>query len=543
MSISVPAFKNACIAPGRSGSMVYLAAAPPSDEGRLEVYTVNLSNVNAPTATFLANQTNPSSWSSSAPKACIPFPGNSANVNNPFMLQQFGPKSYSTNIFPNGTIEFSSYFRNTGYISPKLFSLTGAVGNLNWIVGVSNRTSLTTNSPWNGLRVNATEGIYGSLDYIISMYPTGNPLVSVGTYIAATNTPVQGYHVVFDSTGGGVIYNTLNSASQQAGDRIMTLTNAVDVDMNGITLTNNVIPVTMVGVGYLLDQASDGSTVLYSITPSASNKLVRVPLSGNVPPFSPSMTATAMNANIVLYGSSSSTAATATFNLFDTVSKAWTGPGLVAPPPPPPTSGGGPAPTSTPKPKDEGSKSSTGAIIGGVVGALVVAALVAFLFIRHRRKNKRQSQAPVPSSPSSAPGKESIPAATSVQQQQQGYVQQQHQQQHQQQQQQQQQPYQTYYDPGQMSPSQQTQGSPTIFQSPTPSNAAYSPQQQGYNYTPPILSSVPPQQPGQPQIFRPQSEIASQGYSQGGYTPYTPATHAAPSPTYVHQGQHQGYAS
>lgn len=80
--------------------------------------------------------------------------------------------------------------------------------------------------------------------------------MSVGTYVAASNTPVQGYHVVFDAAGGGVVYQTLNSASIQSGDRIMTLSNPVDVDMGGIKLTTNAIPVTMVGVAYLLDQVN-----------------------------------------------------------------------------------------------------------------------------------------------------------------------------------------------------------------------------------------------------------------------------------------------
>lgn len=94
------------------------------------------------------------------------------------------------------------------------------------------------------------------LSYVLTTYPTGNPLVSVGTFVAASNTPVQGYHVVFDSAGGGVIYQTLNSASIQTGDRVMTLSNPVDVDMGGIKLTTNAIPVTMVGVAYLLDQVN-----------------------------------------------------------------------------------------------------------------------------------------------------------------------------------------------------------------------------------------------------------------------------------------------
>ncbi|KAG0324841.1 hypothetical protein BG000_002029 [Podila horticola] len=497
MSVSVPAYANACIAPSRSGSSVFLVGVPASQEGRLEAYSVSLANVNTPTATFLGNQTDSQTWSSTAAKACIPYPGNIANANSPFIL----------------------------------FSLTGAVGAFDWIVAVSNRTSFTTNSPWNALRLNSTgPSLEANLDYVLTTYPTGNPLASVGTYVAASNTPVQGYHVVFDAAGGGVIYQTLNSASLTTTDRIMTLSNPVDVDMGGIKLTTNVIPVTMVGVAYLLDQASDGSTALYSITPSTSNKLTRVALTGNVPPFSPSMVATTMNANIVLYGSSSSSAPSAVFNIFDTVSKGWNGPGLVVPPPPPTSSAApGPSTSAGPSGDNSGSKSSTGGIIGGVVAAVVVIALAAFLLIRHRRK-KNQTPPPAPIK------EEGIP-------QQQNYVQPQNQQP------QQQQFNGQYYGPGkdfQSSPQPQT--SPQIFQA--QSQPGYSPNQ-GYNYTPPTLSTMPQGQ-GQPQIFRPQSEL-HQGYSHAGYspsagavspqTPYTPST-AVASPQYTHQNQaqYQGYA-
>ncbi|KAF8983840.1 hypothetical protein BGZ52_000248 [Haplosporangium bisporale] len=533
MSVSVPAYANACIAPSRSGSAVYLVGVPASQEGRLEAYSINLANINTPTATFLGNQTDSTAWSSTAAKACIPYPGNTANANSPFLLQQFGAKSFLTNVYTNGTMEPWSYFNQTGYVSPKLFSLTGAVGGFDWIVAVANRTSFTTNSPWNALRLNCTgPSLEANLDYVLTTYPTGNPLVSVGTYVAASNTPVQGYHVVFDAAGGGVIYQTLNSASTQTGDRIMTLSNPVDVDMGGIKLTTNVIPVTMVGVAYLLDQASDGSTVLYTITPSASNKLTRVPLTGNVPPFSSSMVATSMNANIVLYGSSSSSGPSAVFNIFDTVSKGWNGPGLVVPPPPP-TSVSNPSPSTTSKPSGDnsgsGSKSSsTGGIIGGVVAAVVVIAVAAFLLVRHRRK-KNQTPPPAPNK------EEGIPQQQNYQPQQQQYN-----------------AHQSYYGaPGkdfQTSPVQ-AQANPAIFQA--QNQHGYDPNQ-SYTYTPPTLSAV--SQHGQPQIFRPQSEINSQGgYSQAGYpassgavspqTPYTPSTVVA-SPQYSHQNQaqYQGYA-
>lgn len=277
--------------------------------------------------------------------------------------------------------------------------------------------------------------------------------------------------------------------------------------------------------------------MLYTITPSTSNKLTRVPLTGNVPPFSPSMVATTMNANIVLYGSSSSSGPSAVFNIFDTVSKGWNGPGLVVPPPPP-TSSSSPSPSTSSKPSGDSSGSdskspSIGGIIGGVVAAVVVIAVAAFLLIRHRRK---KNQTPPP-----APNKEEGIS------QQQNYIQPQ-----QQQPQQQYNAHQSYYGAPskdfQTSPVQ-PQANPAVFQA--QHQQGYDPNQ-GYNYTPPTLSAAPQQ--GQPQIFRPQSEVHSQGgYSQAGYpsssgavspqTPYTPSTVVA-SPQYSHQSQaqYQGYA-
>lgn len=193
-----------------------------------------------------------------------------------------------------------------------------------------------------------------------------------------------------------------------------------------------------------------------------------------------------------------------------------------------------PSPSTTSKPNGDngsGSKSSsTGGIIGGVVAAVVVIAVAAFLLIRHRRK---KNQTPPP-----AQNKEEGIS------QQQNFTQPQQQQYN---------AHQSYYGaPGkdfQTGPVQ-PQANPAIFQS--QNQQGYNPNQ-SYNYAPPTLSAVPQQ--GQPQIFRPQSEINSQGgYSQAGYpassgavspqTPYTPSTVVA-SPQYSHQNQaqYQGYAS
>ncbi|KAF9960458.1 hypothetical protein BGZ70_008603 [Mortierella alpina] len=576
MSVSVPAFTNACIAPSRSASTVYLVGVPVTNEGRLEAYTVDLSNVDAPKATFVNNRTS-SSWSSSAPKGCYSYPGNQADANGPVLVSQFGPKSYFTNIYPNGTIDFASYFNLVGFISPKLFSLTGAVGNLDWFTAYANMTFPTTNSPWCGLRINATETINSQQDAVISLYPSSNPLLSVGTFVATSNTPAQGYHTVFDASGNsGTIYTTLASATPivTSQDRVLSLTSPQQVDMGGVTLTTNAISITMIGVGYILDRASDGSTVMYSISPGRSVKLERVAISGNVPPYSPSMVATALNSQIVVYGSSTGSIATATFNIYDTVTGAWNGPGLVKPPAPAPSSSGS-SPRPTSEPSSEGSKSNAAAIGGGVAAVVVILLLVAFIVYKRRKPKTNAAAAAVAAGAGGSQpahgtnvyndaGKTNNPPP----------MQQNYQPQQQQQQQPTYNPHHSYIPPTplgkdafgptspiqqhQQSPVQQYQQSPVIFQS-QQYNANQGQHQQNYSYIPPTLGGVTPQQQQQPSptIFQPQTSGNSPAYSQPIYTSgpgttgpiqptYPPINQdhgsSTGSPQYRQQAQGQGYA-
>ncbi|KAF9282704.1 hypothetical protein BGZ68_005813 [Mortierella alpina] len=543
MSVSVPAFSNACIAPGRSASTVYLVGVPVTNEGRLEAYTVDLSNVHAPKATFVNNRTS-SSWSSSAPKGCYSYPGNQADANGPILVTQFGPKSFFTNVYPNGTIDYASYFNLVGFISPKLFSLTGAVGNLDWFTAFANMTFPATNSPWCGLRINATDTINSQQDAILSLYPSSNPLLSIGTFVATSNTPAQGYHTVFDASGtSGTIYTTLASAAPllTGQDRVLSLTSPQPVEMAGVTLTTNAISITMIGVGYILDRASDGSTVMYSISPGRSAKLERVSISGNVPPFSPSMVATALNSQIVVYGSSTGSIATATFNIYDTVTGDWNGPGLVKPQAPAPSSSGG-SPRPTSEPTGGESKSNAAAIGGGVAAAVVIILLIAFVFYKRRKPKTNAASAGTGAGATGGSNVYNDAGKTGNQPpMQQNYQQQQ--------QQQQQQP--TYnphhsYIPQtpmgkdafgptspipqhQQSPVQQYQQSPVIFQS-QQYNANQGQQQQSYNYIPPTIGGVPPQQQS-PNIFQPQTSGSSPAYSQPIYTS-APGTAGAIQPTY-----------
>ncbi|CAO3571650.1 unnamed protein product [Mortierella alpina] len=564
MTSAIPSYSYACIAPDRSGTSVYLVGVPVTSEGRLEAYTVDLSNIDSPTATFLSNQTSAYYWSSAAPKACLPYAGSEDPANSPVMVMQFSPKSYFTNIYPNRTIDFPANFQSVGFLSPKLFSWTGSVGPLNWATTVANTSSPTTNSAWTGLRLNATSIVDSNRDFVISTYPVSNPLLSIGTFTATSNTPAQGYNIVFDNSGGGVIYTVLSSATLLLTDHFLSLSNPQPVDMGGIKLTTNAITATMNSVGYILDKATDGSTVLYSINPGKSNKLQRVAVPGNVPPFSSNIVATAMGAKVVVYGSSVSGASS--FNSFDTASGSWSGPGLVKP------ASYTPPDSSSSSNGGDSSKAPIGAIIGGVVGGLVVLALIAFLYIRHRRRTTHTGPAAtvVPAhSGYEDPSKMHNPAAAplmaqnyALQQQEQAMAQNKMHAYHMQPNnlytpqppvllpsppQHQLQPQDQYVHSSHI-PIQHQSTPPVIFQPQT---------QEPYTYTPPtILPSPPPQQPT---FFMPQNQSPDQTYSQSGYipptnasSPHTPSTQAytpthssttAGNPQYIAPSNGDGYAA
>ncbi|KAF9427162.1 hypothetical protein BGZ76_002446, partial [Entomortierella beljakovae] len=533
MSVSVPSYTSACIVTDASGLNVYLVGVPVTNENRLEMYLVNLSNINAPTATFIASQVNTVAWRSSAPKVCLSYPGNQASTNSPVLVYQLGPQSFATNIYPNGTVPSPGNFDRFYFMSNKLFSFTGAVGTLDWATGFTNQTYSGTGSAWTGIRFNSTSILESSHD--------------VGTYLSSQNTPAQGYNVVFDQSGAGMIYTVLSTASDvnTGSDRVQTLSSPVDVDMNSYSISKNAVSVTMGNVGYILDRAPDGSTILYSISPGQSTKLQLVSPSGNVPTFTSNIVGTAVGTKLVTYGTTTSGAVY--FNSFDTTGKSWTGPGLVKAYAP---SGGGDNNNNDGDGGNTGggSKSNVGAIAGGVVGGIVVLALIAFIFYRRRPKPK-----PVTSVAQHAVDPKFNPAAAPLmdqnyvlQQQQlaqsQDYQNQQQMQQMQQMQQIQQQqqfsPQQQYIPQqqeiytSQPAPAYQTQ--PVFFQ---PQPQPQPQPQEAYTYVPPTVLPQP-QTPQQPTIFQPQTSGASpeNAYSHASYPPAgasTPQTLSQPyTPTH-----------
>lgn len=95
--------------------------------------------------------------------------------------------------------------------------------------------------------------------YDLSHFPTGDPLLALGTYTPSTGTTSSGYTVVFDKAGLGMAYITTGNSVTNDSSTVpsMTLSPGYAVNMNNIVITENAIPVTMSTTGYILDRVSN----------------------------------------------------------------------------------------------------------------------------------------------------------------------------------------------------------------------------------------------------------------------------------------------
>ncbi|KAF9537083.1 hypothetical protein EC957_008877 [Mortierella hygrophila] len=203
---------------------------------------------------------------------------------------------------------------------------------------------------------------------------TDDAMLVVGTYGSYSGNTSQGYTIVFDKSSRGQIFSATGNLLANVTNFVPTVALGMPtvVNMDGITLSSNAIPITMGSVAYILDMDANGTTAIYTINPSASSTLARVYKTGDSLPFSNNMAAAALNNQLLTYSINKTGA---NFNTFDLTTKTWSGSGLIkADPNPNPT-------TSVP----------LGAIIGGVVGGLLVIVLAIVLCIRCRRPRPHPS--------------------------------------------------------------------------------------------------------------------------------------------------------
>ncbi|KAI8600209.1 hypothetical protein EDD21DRAFT_139600 [Dissophora ornata] len=153
---TLPIFSSSCIAPDSSGINAYLFGVP--SQGRLEAYSVNLSNPLAPTSTFISAVTTTGSapaWDGQFSLGCYPYLGDAAPADSPITVVQFGSGTTLQAVFsPNGTWETmvgstatATPGTDVDYVSPKFFSVVGSTDGWNWFL------AKTTTNTWRDIRI------------------------------------------------------------------------------------------------------------------------------------------------------------------------------------------------------------------------------------------------------------------------------------------------------------------------------------------------------------------------------------------------------
>ncbi|KAK3835202.1 MAG: hypothetical protein JOS17DRAFT_845805 [Linnemannia elongata] len=381
MSSGIPVYNQACLATDSSSTVPSFYLVGSTSPGSLEVNYIN--NPDSTTYTRVASQNDQSAWTPNAAKLCYIYPF-ATSANPGINVIQFGSgSSYIALAQTNNIISGATSFHNTGFMSPKLFSWSGKFQDFDMFTVVTNDTDTTTGRPgtWAGLRLNFRETGSSMLSYNVGNKPVvpWDALLSVGTYGQYAGSTAPGFTVVFDKSNKGQIFSTEGSLLADLNNTLpfVALGVPVSVNMNGITLTENAIPITMGNIAYILDKASNGTTAVYSINPGASSTLNRVYKTGDSLPFTNNMAAAALNNQILTY---SVTKNVAYFNVFDVATGSWSGSGLIS----------GPA-VDAPPPLSSKSSTPIGAIVGGAVGALLVIALALFFFVRRRRQSASKS--------------------------------------------------------------------------------------------------------------------------------------------------------
>ncbi|KAG9064214.1 hypothetical protein KI688_003402 [Linnemannia hyalina] len=323
-SVPIPVYNQACLATDSTSTSLSFFLVGSSAPGSLEVNYVN--NADAATVNRIATQNDQSAWTPNAAKLCYIYPF-TTSANPGIKIVQFGSGS-----------TFIALAQTNNVISgPNFFNMTGF-----------------------------TSSRYGMVNQPVD---TDDAMLVVGTYGSYSGNTSQGYTIVFDKSSRGQIFSA-------TGNLLANLTNFVPalalgmptvVNMDGITLSPNAIPITMGSVAYILDMEANGTTAIYKINPSASSTLARVYKTGDSLPFSNNMAAAALNNQLLTYSVNKTGA---NINTFDLTTKTWSGSGLIKA-------------ATDPNPK---TSVPLGAIIGGAVGGLLVIVLAIVLCIRCRRR-------------------------------------------------------------------------------------------------------------------------------------------------------------
>ncbi|KAF9970254.1 hypothetical protein BGZ73_007078 [Actinomortierella ambigua] len=297
MGDSLPQYHFPCLAPDSTASnAIFLAGV--DNTSTLQIHRVNLANVINPLLTPLLQQTNRTLWAANKPLTCNVFDADRFRFGGgaPMVLTQVSGESTGTTekgapltmavVTNHGTLVWTHAAAGPWRVANGLYSNTGASNKYLWYTGFSS----------------VTEGDGAKSGWFATL--TTTPLLSVGTYAATSQLPATGFLSVFDENGGGFTYTVNSGVAIDNTTNIQSLSNPTKIKMNGIKLTKDAFPVAMGTKGYIVDKASSGATILYSIQPGSTEnpELQRVSVIGQVPPFLRKRASTSLGTQLVFYG-------------------------------------------------------------------------------------------------------------------------------------------------------------------------------------------------------------------------------------------------
>ncbi|KAF9934199.1 hypothetical protein FBU30_002892 [Linnemannia zychae] len=259
---SIPRYPNSCLASSsQSNSTVFLVGVSASVNGRLEVNSVDLTDINTPLVKLTTFNEEVLFWRSQSSIICHNYPvykTDEDDLMNPIHIQQFGPEwTFDTNIYPNGKVEFPSYFPGIALTSARNYIVVGHHGSASWSLAHTNITNSVSGSTWTTFQLNPTDSFKIYSDDHMDRFPAADPFLSVGTYILNSDIPARGYAIIFDTASSGWIYPTsgyIVGLSKYSGN-MLQLDSPVALNMNKIILSQEAIGVTMGVDAYILDKA------------------------------------------------------------------------------------------------------------------------------------------------------------------------------------------------------------------------------------------------------------------------------------------------
>ncbi|GJJ73629.1 hypothetical protein EMPS_05987 [Entomortierella parvispora] len=383
---TLPSLPSSCLAPDINNQRVFLFGV--SSPGRLDAYSIDLSNPLSPASTLISSSTSTTpAWDSQQSLACSAYLGDSPPSNSPISIVQFG-NTIQALFYPNGTwlTTLSAATESPlNYVSPRTFSLVGSTAGWNWFLAQSVPQPGGTDS-WRSIRIGNSSESGAPIDSTVG----SDPLLTVGAIAQDTASFGNGLLFSFEKNGTtGSVFRTVGNkhpaVNLTATEPLVNITLVKPVDMNGNILTTNAWPLTSSFSAFVVDKSSVGTIALYSIDPRISSyKLVQSLARGLVPQFLAQQAVTILNSKIIVYGGldPKSSSPSNGISIFDVIAGTWTGPALVNP-----TSFGSGANG------DSDSKKPNFAMIGGIAaGVAVLFLIVGALAWRRRRRTSNRTK-------------------------------------------------------------------------------------------------------------------------------------------------------